>query len=225
MEIHDFRKNKSWIIIEKDFEDLLVSIKMIHPPQTILLFGSRARGNPREDSDIDLCILYDQLPKRNLEVLQDLYKEIFQLPGPGVDLVVYQVDDFNQKAQRLGSLENVIQREGKIVYPLPQRSPDIDRKLIKGLQTAKQAFPEASFIVFGSHARGTATPDSDLDVFVVFPTIQGDSFDLAYQVRVEIHKHLDVALDVVICDQSNFLTRSKIAGTIEYAVAQEGFPI
>ena len=65
-------KIKVGIILEKDFEELLDAIKIIHLPTRILLFGSRARGNHREDSDIDLCILYDQLPKRKLEVFQEL---------------------------------------------------------------------------------------------------------------------------------------------------------
>jgi len=59
---------------------------------------------------------YERLPKRNLEVLQDLYRPFFAVRGRAVDLVVYDADQFSERARRNGSFERVIQREGQVVY-------------------------------------------------------------------------------------------------------------
>jgi len=94
-------------------EELQLLIKKIvsySVPRSILLFGSQSGGDSRADSDIDLCILYDELPKRKLKVMQDLYERIFTLPGRPVDLLVYP------DAHIPGSFESVIQTEGHQVY-------------------------------------------------------------------------------------------------------------
>ena len=95
---------------------LIDSIISYYPPKNILLFGSQARGTATAASDIDLCVLYDHLPKRNLEVLQDLYKTLFAIHGRAVDLVVYEASQFGERAHKKGSLEQVIQREGQVLY-------------------------------------------------------------------------------------------------------------
>lgn len=85
-------------------------------PNRVLLFGSRARGQARPDSDYDLCVLYNELPKRNLEVMQDLYRGFFSLKGHPVDLVVYDARTFAERAMRKGSFEARITAEAKVVY-------------------------------------------------------------------------------------------------------------
>ena len=99
-----------------ELDAVVASILSYYPPKNIVLFGSRAKGTATKESDIDLCILYDRLPKRNVEVLQDLYKLVFSLPGQAVDLLVYEAHQFSEKADRKGSLEQAIQREGEILY-------------------------------------------------------------------------------------------------------------
>ena len=91
-------------------------------PQQILLFGSRAKGTQRADSDIDLCVLYDQLPKRNIEVLQDLYNSTFQIASHPVDLLVYETKAFQTKYRQTGSFESVIKKESQVVYPSRKQS-------------------------------------------------------------------------------------------------------
>lgn len=102
-----------------DSEELHALVEIIvgyHVPKNILLFGSRARGLPSTESDIDLCVLYDHLPKRSLEVLQDLYKRFFAIQARAVDLVVYETAQFNERSLRRGSLEQAIRLEGQVVY-------------------------------------------------------------------------------------------------------------
>jgi hypothetical protein len=61
-------------------------------------------------------LLFDQLPDRRLVLLQNLYEDMFTLPGPAVDFVVYQSDEFHREAEEPGSFESNIQQEGVAVY-------------------------------------------------------------------------------------------------------------
>jgi len=101
---------------EEELRRLISAITDYAAPQRIVLFGSRGKGSARPDSDFDLCVIYDRLPKRNLEVMQDLYRSIFPIAGHPVDLVVYQADSFDERALRGGTFESAIQAEGQVVY-------------------------------------------------------------------------------------------------------------
>jgi predicted nucleotidyltransferase len=101
---------------EEELRRLISAITDYAVPKHIVLFGSRAKGLARSESDFDLCIIYDRLPKRSLEVMQDLYLSIFPITGHPVDLLVYQADQFNEKAVRSGTLESAIHAEGQVVY-------------------------------------------------------------------------------------------------------------
>lgn len=85
-------------------------------PKTIILFGSRAAGTADDDADFDLCVIYDRLLKRRLHVMQDLYRALFGSHRHGVDIVVYELDRFDDGATRPGTLEATIATDGQVVY-------------------------------------------------------------------------------------------------------------
>ena len=101
---------------DRELNNLISAITSYAVPRSILLFGSRVREAARTDSDFDLCVIYDRLPKRNLEVMQDLYRSIFLIARHPVDLVVYQADHFEERALCRGTLESAIRTEGRVIY-------------------------------------------------------------------------------------------------------------
>lgn len=83
-------------------------------PRRILLFGSRARGEPRDDSDIDLFIEMPSQrrpPERRDEVLA-----LFGLRPWSLDVVVYTPEEVASLKGRTGTLLSVIETEGRILH-------------------------------------------------------------------------------------------------------------
>jgi predicted nucleotidyltransferase len=75
-------------------------------------------------------------------------------------------------------------------------------------------------IVFGSHARGEAGPDSDVDLLVVMP-VHGSRREKQVDIRVALHD-IRVPIDVIVTSPEDFAWRKEVVGTIEYPAAKEG---
>jgi predicted nucleotidyltransferase len=75
-------------------------------------------------------------------------------------------------------------------------------------------------ILFGSHARGNAGPDSDVDLLVVMP-VKGSTLDNAVQIGVALHE-FDLPKDVIVVRPDEFEWRKDVVGTIEWPAVREG---
>jgi predicted nucleotidyltransferase len=75
-------------------------------------------------------------------------------------------------------------------------------------------------ILFGSHARGQATADSDVDLLVVLP-VQGSKREKQIEIRMALDG-LRVANDVLVSTPEEFAWRKDVVGTIEYPAAHGG---
>jgi uncharacterized protein len=74
--------------IEALYANRILSLFQLLPPGTeVILFGSRAKGNFREGSDIDIAIKSKNLSQADIEVLRNQYENLF-LPWK-LDLVLY----------------------------------------------------------------------------------------------------------------------------------------
>ena len=82
--------------------------------ESVILFGSYARGNPSENSDVDFLIIApSDLPrfKRSRELYQ-LFK-----PYPfGMDILVYTPEEIEQDREIPLSFVASVIKEGKVVY-------------------------------------------------------------------------------------------------------------
>jgi len=82
--------------------------------ESVILFGSYARGNPSENSDVDFLIIApSDLPrfKRSRELYQ-LFK-----PYPfGMDILVYTPEEIKQDSSNPLSFVASVIKEGKVVY-------------------------------------------------------------------------------------------------------------
>lgn len=84
-----------------------------HDPEAIWLFGSRARGDHRPDSDFDLLVLVR--PADLAEDYDRVYGPVRGL-GVGCDVVPCPADAFAQAAAQPGTLCFLVAQEGRPLY-------------------------------------------------------------------------------------------------------------
>ena len=95
--------------------ELADSIKSVHPASTIILFGSYARGDVHEDSDLDICVLVPALTQRRLDMnveIRGLINHICYANGLPFDVKLYTYDEFEQESQHRSTLQHTIKTEG-----------------------------------------------------------------------------------------------------------------
>ncbi|MGD0088824.1 MAG: nucleotidyltransferase domain-containing protein [Planctomycetota bacterium] len=95
------------------------------------------------------------------------------------------------------------------------------RKIIAGMvRRIVRDFHPDKIILFGSQARGTAGPDSDVDLLVVMP-VEGSKREKSIQIRVALSGS-GIPLDIVVRTPENLERRWWIPGTIERPALLEG---
>jgi len=83
-------------------------------PERIILFGSYARGDAREDSDLDFLVIESEVADRAREMVR-LRRVLRPLRLP-VDLLVFSVADVARWGQEPGGVLYWALREGRTVY-------------------------------------------------------------------------------------------------------------
>ena len=107
-------------------------------------------------------------------------------------------------------------REGITAMKARQGISQIDRMVRR---IVKQFDPDR-VILFGSHARGEAGPDSDVDLLVVMP-VEGSRREKRLEIRAALHD-IPVSKDIVVVTPEQFEKQSALAGTIVRPAVQEG---
>lgn len=81
-------------------------------------------------------------------------------------------------------------------------------------------FNPEQVILFGSHARGDADPDSDVDLLIVMP-VDGSKRAKQVEIRVAL-RDIPMPKDIIISTPEEFAWRRNIIGTIEEPAYREG---
>ena len=102
------------MIEKQEIERVATQIGIASSAESVVLFGSHARGGAREDSDVDLLIIAESdLPrfKRSCE----LYKLLRPYPFP-MDLIVYTPEEIEKGKKSSVSFVSRVLKEGQVVY-------------------------------------------------------------------------------------------------------------
>ncbi len=94
------------------------------------------------------------------------------------------------------------------------------RLINKMARRLARRFKPDQIILFGSHARGTAGPDSDVDLLVVMP-LTGSKRDKEIEMRVALHD-IRVPFDIIVVTPDEVARRRNIPGTIIRPALLEG---
>ncbi len=99
-------------------------------------------------------------------------------------------------------------------------SPELTTKLEQAIATLRRIANPTRIILFGSHARGTADPDSDVDIMVVEPDVQN-----RFAETVRLHRALRplrMPVDLIVIGEQAFQERATTPGTVYFEAANEG---
>ncbi len=87
----------------------------IYRPERIYLFGSRARGTARADSDYDLLVVVGDDVPLGLRRSARAYEALWGLPTSG-DILIWTHTAFVERLHLRASLPSTVEREGRVLY-------------------------------------------------------------------------------------------------------------
>lgn len=88
------------------------------------------------------------------------------------------------------------------------------------VERLRETLHPQSIVLFGSHARGTAGPDSDIDLLVVVDRVDDPRQAMAEALR--LFPDLPVPKDIIVTDPVRLARRQRLPHTIEAIATAEG---
>ena len=97
--------------------DRIISIIVsLASPDQIILFGSYARGDNKEKSDVDLLIIKKDL-KKGFDMIDSIYRSFYDNNiGIPVDVIAIDYNRYNELNDEIGYIYKTIKEEGKVIY-------------------------------------------------------------------------------------------------------------
>ena len=102
------------MIPEETIQEVIALLVEVASPRRIILFGSYARGDARESSDLDFLVIKDVVSNRRAEIVQLL--RALEPTEVAADILVASVELFETWKDVPGTVLFEVSREGKVVY-------------------------------------------------------------------------------------------------------------
>ena len=103
-----------WAVTPEKIEEAVARIVEAVHPVKIILFGSRARGEAGQESDVDLLVIEGEVKDRYAEMLR--LNEVLRGLILAVDVLVIGEKEFEEWSQTPGSVYRAARREGRVLY-------------------------------------------------------------------------------------------------------------
>ena len=100
--------------VTKDIQRIVNRIVKEFQPERIILFGSRARGEGRRDSDVDLLVVMPVEGSR-LDKAIEIGVALHDIRLPK-DIIVTTPEDFQWRKEIAGTIERPAAMEGETLY-------------------------------------------------------------------------------------------------------------
>ncbi len=152
---------------DKTALELARAVQTVVAPDTVILFGSRARGDHRPDSDVDLLIVPEAGRTAAVGKANRVVREHFRLNPPrlGVDVVGMDLDRFNYCRRARNHVAAQALRDGVVMNDAkfdasnrnddqnPNSWPDVKERL------------QAAYRHLGTFERLVAHPDGEQEMY------------------------------------------------------------
>ena len=107
---------------------------------------------------------------------------------------------------------------------MPELNSVIRNELDFITATIKANTAPESIYLFGSHASGAPSSDSDIDIYVVVPDSEADTVELCAKIRLDLSRRKTPPVDLLVGKKSVFENR-KTRLTLEKVIVTEGVKI
>ncbi|HVN80901.1 MAG TPA: nucleotidyltransferase domain-containing protein [Terriglobia bacterium] len=98
----------------QQMSELVQRIVSVAHPLRVILFGSAARGEMKEESDLDILVVVSE-GTHCRQVARTLHMHLFGIPF-GVDLIVTTPSILERHREHIGLVYRTILKEGKELY-------------------------------------------------------------------------------------------------------------
>ena len=102
------------MITENIIKEVTMRLKEAAPRATIILFGSHARGDAGEASDLDILVVEKEVKARRLEMVR--LSDVIRPLGVPADILVTSRKVFEEWKDIPGTVIYKAAKEGKILY-------------------------------------------------------------------------------------------------------------
>lgn len=99
---------------DKTLEKIVERILEVIIPDKIILFGSRANGTAREDSDYDILVIKSGIENKR-EITKKLYRNMLGT-NASVDIILEKPEVIEKYKDSVGFIYKFALKEGKVVY-------------------------------------------------------------------------------------------------------------
>jgi predicted nucleotidyltransferase len=105
------------VIVTETLDEIVERIKERFHPEKIILFGSYARGEATEDSDIDLLIVAetDLLPRERFPAVRRLLSDI----PASFDVILKTPEEYRRRRSVVNHIVYFADKYGKVLYTTP----------------------------------------------------------------------------------------------------------
>jgi predicted nucleotidyltransferase/HEPN domain-containing protein len=133
---------------DTELKSLVDIIATKYSPEKIILFGSRARGDHKEDSDYDILILMKNIDNKK-DFVTLLYSELKRCNlNAEVDFLVTSSDRYEKLKSDVGLVYIHIDREGKVLYERMTRKENFSMKASNYIIWLKRAYSNLTIAKF-----------------------------------------------------------------------------
>lgn len=103
-----------WAPTPEKMQAAVERLVAVAQPTKIILFGSQARGDADDRSDVDLLVIKPHVTDR-YEELVELDRSLAGILLP-VDILLVSDAEFEERANQLGTVERAARQEGRVLY-------------------------------------------------------------------------------------------------------------
>ena len=95
-------------LVDRDIKYIIKALEQHYEIEKAIIFGSRAMGNYKKGSDIDIAIIGESVNRSIIYKLDDYLNEVYHLP------YFFDIIQYNEITNE--NLINHIDNEGKLLY-------------------------------------------------------------------------------------------------------------